>query len=104
MTDEDREAVYDEEIAPLLMQAAKLCEQHGLPIVAVVWYSDIGHGRTTVCPDGAPPGSMPGFTLVNAAAQCEGNLDRLVIGLSRSVPKDRNNSAVLAMLRGRTPP
>ena len=47
------EAIYDEQIAPLLMQAGKLCEQHGLAMVAVVEYAKEMRGETSVLPDEA---------------------------------------------------
>lgn len=46
------EAIYDAEIAPLLMQAGKLCEQHGLAMVAVVEYAKEERGETHMLPDG----------------------------------------------------
>ncbi|SOE35247.1 hypothetical protein [Delftia acidovorans] len=47
------EAIYDEQIAPLLRQAGKLCEQHGLAMVAVVEYDKEARGETRLLPDGA---------------------------------------------------
>lgn len=47
------EAIYDEQIAPLLMQAGRLCEQHGLAMVAVVEYGKEERGETRLLPDGA---------------------------------------------------
>ena len=47
------EAIYDEQIAPLLIQAGKLCEQHGLAMVAVVEYGKEQRGETRLLPDGA---------------------------------------------------
>jgi hypothetical protein len=53
------EAIYDEQIAPLLMQAGKLCEQNGLAMVAVVEYDKEARGESARCefeylPDGVP--------------------------------------------------
>lgn len=47
------EAIYDEQIAPLLMQAGQLCEKHGLAMVAVVEYGKEARGETRVLPDGS---------------------------------------------------
>lgn len=47
------EAIYDEQIAPLLRQAGKLCEQHGLAMVAVVEYDKEARGETRLLPEGA---------------------------------------------------
>lgn len=45
------EAIYDEQIAPLLMQAGKLCEEHGMALVAVVEYEDGKRGETRTLPE-----------------------------------------------------
>lgn len=47
------EAIYDEQIAPLLMQAGQLCEKHGMAMVAVVEYGKEARGETRLLPDGA---------------------------------------------------
>ncbi len=47
------EAIYDEQVAPLLMQAAKLCEENGLALVAVVEYDQGDRGETRVIPKNA---------------------------------------------------
>lgn len=36
MTAEEREKLYDDRIAPLLMEAGQLCHDHGLSMLAVV--------------------------------------------------------------------
>lgn len=47
------EEIYDEQIAPLLLQAVQLCEKHGLAMVAVVEYAKEERGTTRVLPDGS---------------------------------------------------
>ena len=47
------EAIYDEQIAPLLLQVGKLCEQHGFAFVAVVEYEKEMRGETRLLPSGA---------------------------------------------------
>ncbi len=47
------EAIYDEQIAPLLLQAGQLCEKHGFAMVAVVEYDKGTRGETRLLPDGA---------------------------------------------------
>jgi hypothetical protein len=36
----DKEAVYDEQIAPLMTQIIKICKEHEIPLVAVFQYLD----------------------------------------------------------------
>lgn len=47
------EAEYDAEIAPLLLAAAKRCEELGYPMVAVVEYEPGERGETRVLPESA---------------------------------------------------
>ena len=46
------EKTYDDLIAPLLIQAGRLCEAHGLAMVAVVEYGKEQRGETRFLPDG----------------------------------------------------
>ncbi len=47
------ESIYDAQIAPLLMQAGALCQEHGLAMVAVVEYDTGTRGETRVLPEGS---------------------------------------------------
>jgi hypothetical protein len=74
------EAVYDEKIAPLLLQAAKLCEEHGLPMVAFVEYAPMVTGETTV----RPATRSMFMDWAQMAGRCRNNLDGLVMGIMRN--------------------
>lgn len=73
------EAIYDEQIAPLLKQAGKLCEQHGLAMVAVVEYDKEARGETRLLPDGA---GLAMYMLSMLAASGN-NIDRYLINVIR---------------------
>ena len=88
------EKPYDEQIAPMRLEVAKLCERHGLPMLATVWYDGDDSGTTMACPT---PNAA--FTLASAAHQCHGNLDRMCFALARQVPEQCDGSIVLRMLR-----
>jgi hypothetical protein len=78
------EAIYDEQIAPLLQQAGKICEQHGLPMVAVVEYAKEARGETRVLPEGA---GLAMFMLSMLAASGN-NIDRFLINVIRFCNKE----------------
>lgn len=73
------EAVYDEKIAPLLMQAGKLCEQNGLAMVAVVEYNKEARGETRLLPDGAGLA----MHMLSMLASSGNNIDSFLINLIR---------------------
>jgi hypothetical protein len=43
---DDKEKVYDDEVAPLLRQVCDLCEKHGMPMLAVVQFNQTDWGHT----------------------------------------------------------
>lgn len=45
MTPKQREEIYDKEVAPLLLQAGKICEEHEIPFIAVVFVIGILFGK-----------------------------------------------------------
>jgi hypothetical protein len=77
------EAIYDEKIAPLLMQAGKLCEEHGLAMVAVVEYEPGKRGETRMLPDG----SGLAMKMLSMLAMAGENVDGYMIGLTRYAKK-----------------
>lgn len=87
---------YDEEIAPKLMEVAKLCESAGLPFLATVWFNGEESGTTMTCPTKSAP-----FVLAEAAHRCGGNFDLLCIALLKQVTSDEHNgSLMLRILKG----
>jgi hypothetical protein len=73
------EAIYDEQIAPLLMQAGKLCEQNGLAMVAVVELDKEARGETRLLPDG----SGLAMHMLSMLASSGNNIDSFLINLIR---------------------
>jgi hypothetical protein len=95
------EELYDEEIAPKLLEVAQLCKKAGIPMLATVWFEGENSGTTQIFPTEGNPN--PSFTLAYQAHQCKGNIDQLCIALARRVKPENDGSIVLRMLRGKTP-
>lgn len=45
----DLEAVYDEQISPLMAQIIAICKEHGMPMVASFAYAAQGDGEFDLC-------------------------------------------------------
>ena len=73
-TAEEREACYDEEVAPALREIARKCEQHGLSFLAICEWEPGDYGRALLQQSSA----SPAFRLTNIAAKSEGNADVLI--------------------------
>jgi hypothetical protein len=83
------EEIYDTEIAPLLMQAGRICEQHGLAMVAVVEYEKEKRGETRLLPDG----SGLAMEMLSMLAASGNNIDGFLINVIKfcnknSIPVD----------------
>jgi len=87
------EQIYDEQIAPLMMQAAKICEAAGVALVATVEYAPGEFGSTAILPDGAA-------TRLRLAAGylLSGNVDTLIIELMKQARKTGHSSMILSQL------
>lgn len=81
MDDVERERIYDEFIAPKLLEVADLCRTHDLPMIAAVQYSGDSWGETSVT--GVVGGEHLALTMMRIAARARGNLDSFVISLLR---------------------
>lgn len=84
----ERERIYDERVAPLLLEALKICQEAGMPMVAWVGYDPKGKacGVSKVWPDGSWPDDGRRILLLGAASQHLG-IDNIAIGLARHVRK-----------------
>ena len=80
------EAIYDEQIAPLLLQAGKLCEQHDLAMVAVVEYEKEKRGETRVIPDGAGLA----MRMLSMLAASGNNIDRFLLCNREGMPLEQS--------------
>lgn len=99
MTPEEREAFYDREIAPALMELAGKCQTNGMSMVAVVEWSPGKNGRTMSIREGA------GIELlvVRWAAEAQGNADALIMGLKKHGHEHGHNSMYLHLLENKPP-
>lgn len=73
------EKLYDEVIAPKIMEVCKLCEQNGIPFVGLCEFERGEHGRTEYLPDSA---SLE-MHIAAYAARCHANVDALMIAITR---------------------
>lgn len=97
MTAEEREAFYDAEIAPVLLDLAQRCKAEGLSFLAVVEY-DLGkHGRTRKFADGK---IGLGIASADWAAQACGNVDVLIMMLMKYAQGHGHSSLCLSQLWG----
>lgn len=101
MTDEN-ERIYDEEIAPLLAQAAKKATAHNIPLFALAEYGPGNIGETRSAYRGA---CFP-FVFAQAAFSAQGNLDAFVISVLRfckdqGIPTDA--SIIAHLMEGQKP-
>lgn len=90
----DREAFYDANISPVLLELMESCRREGLSMVAFVEWAP-GAGGRSVC---LQPGSSIGVRLVELARQANGNVDALILAIMRHATKHGHSSLCLAQL------
>lgn len=88
------EDFYDAEIAPKLAGIAKLCEEHGMSLVAKVEFEPGKHGTTVERREGA---SYP-MLLAEWAAMCNGNVDLLTWKIMAHAREHGHSSAQLSVM------
>lgn len=96
MTPEEREAFYDCEVAPALMELAKKCQDHGLSMVAMAEWEPGQTGRTAALTAEAGIG----IRIAEAAMQARGNVDSLIFAIQKYATKHGHNSICLKVLEG----
>lgn len=89
----NKELIYDEEIAPKLLEIAKRCEELGISFVASVEYAPGERGRTEV----HMPDSGFAQTLIHWAARCNGNIDSLFMTTDKHASKYGHTSIYLSL-------
>jgi hypothetical protein len=97
MTPEDREDFYDREVAPVLMDLAKKCQDNGLSIAAMVEWEPGETGRTAALSADA----SFGIRMVEAAMQARGNVDSLIFAIQKYAAEHGHSSICLKMLEDR---
>lgn len=73
------EKLYDERVAPLLAEAAKICMELDLPFLALVEYEPEKRGETRV----VIPGEGLAMTMARHVVKCGVNVDAYMIGITR---------------------
>lgn len=106
MTPEEREAFYDAEVAPVLLDLCKRCQDRGMGFVAMVDYSGRGNiGRTVTLPVGSP--AVLRYAHALGSAGLDGgavNIDGFMIAVMREAREKGHSSAVLFQLGVPTKP
>lgn len=96
------EQFYDKEVAPLLLELANKCGDHGMAFVAVVEYEPGERGTTARI----PAGSDISMTMLRHCAHSGANVDGYIIGLLRHAKEngiDYKSSIVLSHYAGEFP-
>lgn len=92
--DKSAEAFYDEEVAPVLLELGRRCEERGLNFLAYVQYGPEAVGKTEV----APVTMSPQFKMASLAARSYGNADVLLPNIIAWAEESGHNSVYLDML------
>lgn len=99
---ENKERVYDEQIAPLMAQIIKICKKEQIPMFADFQYSDKDFCTTCIYPP--VEGRNVTTKLFNVLSRCrteEGlNIDDLFFHISKNYP---NKSSVVMSVLGNKP-
>ena len=91
---EDREKIYDEEVAPVLAALVKRCGELGFSMVARVEWMPGESGRTEFLALDASVGQK----MTHWAAQADGNVDSLLLAVERHARKTGHSSLYLKVL------
>lgn len=94
MTPEEREQFYDTEIAPVLLEIARKCQDNGISLVAMAEWHPGETGRTATLTQGAGFG----IRLAHTAMQARGNVDSLIFAMQRYGKEHGHTSICLSML------
>lgn len=88
----DNEAVYDEQIAPLMAQIIAVCNEHGIPLFAEFQYSPDGFCKTAI----AGAGSHAVFQSYAALSQCKEdagvNIDKFMFWVVKQAGEQGHSS------------
>lgn len=94
MTDSTtKEQYYDEHVAPKLAEIGKECEARGLSLIAACEWEPGEFGSTVTLTD-----ASYAMRLVNSAIMSLGNVDTLLIAISKHATKHGHSSIFLKQL------
>lgn len=87
------EKFYDEEIAPILMELARKCEDHGISFVASVEYNKGEIGETYTL-------QHPGIKMLTAywGMKCHGNIDNFIMVALKHAKEHEHSSIFLSLI------
>jgi len=88
------EQIYDEQVAPALMEIMKVCNANGMPFIAQVEYAPGEFGTSADLPEGR---SLV-MGLMYAAGRCRGNVDSLIMWMMNHAKEHGHSSAFLMQL------
>jgi hypothetical protein len=94
LTPEQREALYDDQIAPLLAQAGRLAEANGMSMTCVVEFNPGKTGETHTLAEGHD--YKVGLAYV--AIACHGNVDALFLAVSKHARQHGHSSLYLSRM------
>ncbi|SBT10712.1 hypothetical protein PROAA_610072 [Candidatus Propionivibrio aalborgensis] len=89
----NKEAYYDEHIAPKLLALAKECEYNGLSLFAMCEWEPGKSGSTR----SIQAGSSFALRMADAAANAQGNVDSFMLSIERHAMKHGHQSLYLHM-------
>lgn len=90
----DRERLYDETIAPALLEVMNQCRSAGFSLVAFVEYEPDHYGTSLA----KAPAATFAVNLVHTAARSNGNVDTLLIALIKHALEHGHSSLILSQL------
>lgn len=96
MTPEEREAIYDAEIAPELSRLAARCQDIGMSMIAEVEWCPTERAGGMTCT--LAEGSSFAMRLIKLACDVRGNVDGMFIALRKSTDPDLSNTLVMRIL------
>lgn len=91
------EKIYDEQIAPKLLEVAEICKSIGLPFAAIVEF-DLDEHNTAVTVAPMPDGAGAAMRIVAYAMRAQGNVDALIMALQKDGAKHGHSSLALTIL------
>jgi hypothetical protein len=98
MEGKSSEQIYDEQIAPLLLQAAGIAKENDIDFIAVVDIADEDDPYAAAVTRTLGKSPQVAIALVNEAVDACGNFDRLVISVYRKQKGMQHTSAYLKLL------
>ena len=84
-----KEEIYDEQIAPILVELGALCREHEMPFMAIAGFED-GNGTTFTIPGDNALNLSQEIFLVYLAMQAQGSIDAVLIALIRNGLADQS--------------